>query len=216
MKSAVLRWLPSEVSPTRSGTSTRSDEPLVRGHAELADRLLVPAVARLREGTPEVDGVREVEAGGAVVHQVDVGPDVVAQPLAEVGVGACVAPGVELDRRIAELEALVGDVEELLDRREGRRRRVRGDLIAVGAEQTVNGHAQDPALEIPERDVDDDRRARSGTPRCGRAPTVDARAIRGGRRARRRAPRAARGRRCQRASGRSTRGRPRPPRRPRS
>ena len=101
-----------EVAPVRGLADEERDvdalgKPLVRGDAELADRLLVPAVIRLREGTPEVDRVGEVEAGGAVVHQVDVRPDVVAQPLAEVRVGACVAPRVELDRRIAELEALV-------------------------------------------------------------------------------------------------------------
>ena len=35
--------------------------------------------------------------------------------LAELGVGACVTPRVQLDRGVAELEALVADVEVLLD-----------------------------------------------------------------------------------------------------
>ena len=56
---------------------------------------------------------------------------------------------------IAELEALVGDVEVLLDRRERRRRGVRGDRVAVGPEQAVHGDAENAALEIPESDVDD-------------------------------------------------------------
>ena len=56
---------------------------------------------------------------------------------------------------IAELEALIGDLEVLLDRREGRRRRVRGDRLPVRAEQAVHRDAEDTALEIPERDVDD-------------------------------------------------------------
>ena len=128
-------------------------KPLVRGDAELVDRLLVPAVIRLREGMPDVDRVGEVEAGRAVIHQVDVWPHVVAQPLAELGVGARVAPRVKLDRGIAELEALVGDIEELLDRGERRRGRASGDLIAIGAEQPVNGDTEDAALEVPESDV---------------------------------------------------------------
>jgi hypothetical protein len=52
----------------------------------------------------------------AVVHQLDVVADVLAQLGAELGVLAGVSPGVQLDRPEAVGEALVGDVEELLDR----------------------------------------------------------------------------------------------------
>src|SRR5581483_12042471 len=55
----------------------------------------------------------------------------------------------------AELEALVDDVEELLRRRERRRRRVGRDRLPVRPEEPVHGNAQDAALEIPQRDVDD-------------------------------------------------------------
>ncbi len=79
----------------------------------------------------------------------------VAQPLAELGVGACVAPRVQLDGGIAELEALVGDVEELLDGCERRRGRARGDRIAVRAEQSVDRDAENAALEVPESDVEE-------------------------------------------------------------
>ncbi len=78
-----------------------------------------------------------------------------ADALAEVRIRACVAPRMELERGIAELETLIADVEKLLDRGEGRRRRVRGDRVPVGPEQAVHGHAEHPALEIPERNVDD-------------------------------------------------------------
>ena len=101
----------------------------------------------------EVDGVRQVEAGRAVVHQVDVGSDVVAKAEAELGIRPRVAPGVELDRGVAELEALVGDVQVLLGRRERRRRGVRRDRLAVGPEQAVDWNTEDAALEIPESDV---------------------------------------------------------------
>jgi hypothetical protein len=89
-------------------------QPAIRRHVELAHRLLVPPVFRLRECVAEVDRVRQVEAGRAVVHQVDVGADVVPNALAEIGVGPRVAPAVELDRGVPEFEALVGDLEELL------------------------------------------------------------------------------------------------------
>ncbi len=75
-------------------------QPLVRGHVELAHRLLVPPVPRLRERPPEVDRIRQVERGRAVEHQVDVRNDVRADPLAEVCVGPRVPPGMQLERRI--------------------------------------------------------------------------------------------------------------------
>ena len=117
-------------------------EPAVCGHAELAHRLLVPAVACLRESVAEIDRIRQIESRGAVVHQVDVGPDVGPQALAEIGVAPRVTPGVELDRLEAELEALVGDLEVLLGRRERGRRGVRRDGIAVGTEQPVDRHPE--------------------------------------------------------------------------
>ena len=61
---------------------------------------------------------------------------------------------VELDRGVAELEALVGDVEVLLDGRERRRRGVRRDRVAVGPEQAVHRNPENASLEVPERDVD--------------------------------------------------------------
>jgi hypothetical protein len=60
---------------------------------------------------------------------------------------------VELDRGVAEFEALVGDVQVLLDGRERRRRGVRRDRLAIGPEQAVDWNTEDAALEIPECDV---------------------------------------------------------------
>ena len=151
----MLRWLPSDVSPTSSGTFDALGKPAIRGHAELAHRLLVPAVSGLGERVAEIDRIRQIEARGPVVHQVDVGPDVGPQALAEIGVGPRVTPRVELDRREAELEALIGDVEVLLGRRERRGRRIRGDRVAVGPEQPVDRHPENASLEIPQGDVDD-------------------------------------------------------------
>ena len=86
MKSAVFRWLPSEVSPDEQRDVDAIGKPAVRGHAELAHRLLVPAVPGLGEGMADVLGGREVECRRPVVHQVDVLPDVSPHLLAEVGV----------------------------------------------------------------------------------------------------------------------------------
>src|SRR5581483_3737278 len=130
-------------------------EPLVRGHVELAHRLLVPEVFRLAQRTAEVDGVGEVEGRGTVVHELDVRPHVRTHALAQLGVSPCVAPGVQLDRRVAELEALVTHLEELLDRRERRRRGVRGNRVPVRPQQTMHRDAEATRLEVPEGDVDD-------------------------------------------------------------
>src|SRR3982751_4150243 len=78
-----------------------------------------------------------------------------AQPLTQLRVGTRVPPGVELDRRVAELEALVRHVEELLDGGERRRGRVGRNLLPVGAEQAVNRDAEHPTLEIRERNIDE-------------------------------------------------------------
>ena len=77
------------------------------------------------------------------------------QALAEIGVAPRVTPRVELDRLEAELEALVGDLEVLLGRRERGRRGIRRDGIAVGPEQPVDRHPEQASLEIPQGDVDD-------------------------------------------------------------
>src|SRR5262249_29121668 len=98
----------------QQGHVHRLAEPPVGADAELPHRLLVPEVSGVGQGAAEVDGVGEVEAGGTVVHQRHVRADVGAQRLAQRGVPAGVAPGVQLDAVVAEFQALVGHVEELL------------------------------------------------------------------------------------------------------
>src|SRR5471030_2726743 len=62
---------------------------------------------------------------------------------------------MQLDGRIAELETLIGHIEELLDGCESGRQCIGGYRLAVGAKQTVNGNAENTAFEIPQRDVHD-------------------------------------------------------------
>src|SRR5579864_575275 len=121
-------------------------KPLVRGHVELAHRLLVPEVAGLAERATQIDGVGQVEGSRPVVHEVDVIADMCTYRLAQLGVSASISPGMELDRWIAQLEALIDDVEKLLGRCERRRRRVGGYLFPVGPEEPVDGHAEDTPL----------------------------------------------------------------------
>lgn len=129
-------------------------QPLVRGDAELPHRLLVPEVVGLGERPPQPDRVGQVEPRRTVVHQRDVGTDVLAQGQAQFRVTAGVAPRVQLDAPVAQLQALVGHVEELRDAGERRGGGVGGDGVPETAEQAPDRFAVVAAGQVPQGDVD--------------------------------------------------------------
>ena len=71
MKSAVFMWRPVGGLRHQERDVDPLGQPFVRGDTELPDRLLVPAIAGVGERPAQIDGVGEVETGGAVVHEVD-------------------------------------------------------------------------------------------------------------------------------------------------
>jgi hypothetical protein len=123
-------------------------------YAVTLNSLLVPEVAGVGERVAEVDRVREIERRRAVIHERDVGPDVLPDAQTQLCVGAHIAPGVELDCGVAQLQALGDHVEVFLDGRERHRRRVRRDRVAKAPEEPPRRLARDPAREIPQRGVD--------------------------------------------------------------
>src|SRR5271157_4893627 len=77
------------------------------------------------------------------------------QGLCEFGVAPCDAPSVELDRAVAQLEALVSDVEVLIDRGERHGGRVGRDLLSERSpEQLVGRHAERLAGNVKQGYVD--------------------------------------------------------------
>ena len=70
------------------------------------------------------------------------------------GISPGIAPSVQLYGRVTELEALVGDVEVLLDRREGHGGGIGGDLGPEPTEQLVHRHPESLPGQVVQRHVD--------------------------------------------------------------
>ena len=149
-------------------------EPLVGRYVELAHRLLVPEVVGLRKCVSDVNGIREVEAGRAVVHEREARADMFPNRCAQGSVTPRVTPGVEFDRRVAELYALRDDIEVLVDGGKGRCRGIGRDLASKAAQHLPGRRRRTDARRGPTRRCPRDRSARSGTPLSCQAPTSGA------------------------------------------
>ncbi len=131
--------------------------------AAIAVRVLVPEEALVIARPADLERVPEGHVlAGRVQHQVHPAAD----PLADrVHVGDLLAdrrasPAVDLERRIAELETLLGEVREGL--RAGQavrlvvaviRARIRRQALLVAAEEPVDRRVVELAREVPQRDI---------------------------------------------------------------
>ena len=148
-------------------------EPSIRTHRELVHRLFVPVIAELLQLLAQPQRVAAAVAVIGVQHQRHVRSDGLAHGGAGLHVhfrigreGNRLHPGMQLDRLVATADAPLGEARIILRRGEAachfvaaHRAAIGGHLVAIGADQLVDGHAQLAAREVPQRHLDNRQRA---------------------------------------------------------